>query len=292
MKVAFVGLGSMGLPIAKNLVAAGHALTVYNRTEARAEPLVALGAKAAASPAAAAQRVDALVTMVSDDAALEAVLGGDEGALAALPRGAVHAAMSTISPALARRLAVEHQAAGVGYVAAPVFGRPDAAAAKKLWTVVAGRGADIERCRPLFDAVGQGVLVVGEEPAQANVVKIAGNFLLAAAIEALGEAFALVRKHGIAPQRFLEIVNGHVLRSPIYENYGKIIAESRWEPAGFTLANGLKDTRLALRTAEEVSVPMPLASLIHDHYVSAVARGWEGIDWAALARVCAADAGL
>src|SRR5712691_11833033 len=292
MKTAFLGLGSMGLPLARHLLQAGHTVTVYNRTRARADLLKQLDPVIAESPAAAARGAEVLITMVADDAALDAVLFGDQGALAALPRGAIHVSMSTISPPLSRRLAERHRAAGQTYVAAPVFGRPQAAEAKQLWIVAAGPPAALERCRPLFDAMGQGTILAGEDPARANVIKLAGNFLLAAAIEALGEAFALGRKYGVPPAELLDVVNGRLFRSPIYENYGKLIAEERYEPAGFKLRYGLKDVRLALEAADEATVPMPLASLMRDRYLSAVARGWGDADWAALARVAAADAGL
>ena|SRR2546426_715832 len=291
MKVGFIGLGNMGAPIARNLLDAGHALTVYNRTQGRTAELAARGAQVADTPARAATGAEALVTMLADDEAVAATVL-DGGALSALGRGAAHISISTISARLSRRLAEAHRAAGQGYVAAPVFGRPDAAAAKRLWVVAAGPAETMARCRPLLEAIGQEVLVVGEDPAAANVVKIAGNFLLAAAIEALGEAFALVRKHGIAPTRFLEIANGKVLRSPVYENYGKLVAERRYEPAGFKLKHGLKDVRLALEAGDEMAVPLPLASLMRDHYLSAVARGWGEMDWAALARVSAVNAAV
>jgi 3-hydroxyisobutyrate dehydrogenase-like beta-hydroxyacid dehydrogenase len=223
---------------------------------------------------------------------VEEVIFGDDGVLAGLKAGAVHLSMSTISHLLSRRLADEHRSRRQSYVAAPVFGRPEAAEAAKLWIIAAGSGDAIERCRPVFDAMGQGVEIVGDDPPMANVLKLAGNFLLASAIEAMGEAFALVQKSGIEPKRFLEIVNGRLIRSPIYENYGKLIAERRWEPAGFKLRHGLKDVRLALLAAEEVTTPMPLASLIRDHYLSAMARGWGEIDWAALARVVEDNAGM
>ena len=161
--------------------------------------------------------------------------------------------MSTISPALSRRLAERHRAAGQAYLAAPVFGRPEAAEAKKLWIVVAGPAAAIDRCRPLLDAMGQGTIAVGEDPARANVIKVAGNLLIAAAIEAMGEAVALGRKYGIAPAELLDVVNGRVFRSPLYENYGKLIADERYEPAGFKLKHGLKDARLALAAGDEVA---------------------------------------
>ncbi len=292
MKTSFIGLGSMGLPMARNLLQAGHRLTVYNRTRARADQLASLHPVVAETAAAAARGADVLVTMLADDAALEGVMLGPDGALAALPRGAIHLSMSTVSPSLAHALAERHEGVGQLYVAAPVFGRPDAAEARKLWIVAAGPAQAIERCRPLLDALGQEVIPAGEEPARANVIKLAGNFLLAAAIEAMGEAFVLARKHGVAPADLLDVVNGRLFRSPIYENYGKLIAEERYEPAGFKLKHGLKDLRLALAAAESVAAPLPLASLMRDRYVSAVARGWSDSGWSALARVAAADAGL
>ena len=292
MKVGFIGLGSMGLPLARHALQAGHTVTVYNRTRDRAEPLRSLKPTIAATPAAAARGADVLLTMVADDDALETVMLGEDGALTGLGRGAVHVSLSTISPKLSRVLAVRHRAADQGYVAAPVFGRPEAAEAKKLWIVAAGPADALARCRPLLDELGQGVILAGADPARANVIKLAGNFLLAAAIEAMGEAFALARKYDIAPADLLEVVNGRLFRSPIYENYGKLIADERYEPAGFKLRYGLKDVRLVLGAADDVAAPMPLASLMRDRYLSAVARGWGEIDWAGLARVAAADAGL
>lgn len=292
MKIAFIGLGSMGLPMASNLLRAGHDLMVYNRTRSRAEALTEQGARVAESPRGAATGVEVLITMLADDGALEAVMSGKQGALQGLSRGAVHVSMSTISHSLSSRLGAEHQARDQSYVAAPVFGRPDAAQAAKLWIVAAGPAEAIERCGPLFDAMGQGVEVVGAEPPKANVVKLAGNFLLASAIEALGEAFALVRKHGVDPTRFLEVVNGKVVRSPVYENYGTLIVNQRYQPAGFKLRHGLKDIRLALGAGEELTVPLPLASLLRDEYLAAMARGWGDIDWAGLARLSAVNAGL
>ena len=292
MQIAFAGLGNMGLAMARLLFQAGHRLTVYNRTRSRADQLKDLKPVVAETPAAAARGADVLITMLADDDSLEAVTLGPDGALAALPARAIHISMSTISPALAARLAERHSAAGQVYVAAPVFGRPEAAAAKKLWIVAAGPADALDRCRPVLDALGQGVIVEGDDPPRANVIKLAGNFLLAAAIEAMGEAFALGRKYGIAPADLLDIVNGRLMRSPIYENYGKLIAEERYEPAGFKLKYGLKDIRLALGAAEQVAAPMPLASLIRDRYLAGMARGWGDIDWAALARVAAVDAGL
>ena len=291
MRISFIGLGSMGLPMAKNLLEAGFELTVYNRTRSRADELGRTGLRVAASPREAAQSADLLLTMLADDAAVESVMFGDEGALAGLKPNATHASMSTISHLLSRRLTNEHRSRRQHYLAAPVFGRPEAAEGGKLWIIAAGPGDAIELCRPAFAAMGQGVEIVGDDPPVANVLKLAGNFLLASAIEAMGETFTLVQKYGIEPGRFLEILNGRLFRSPIYENYGKLIAERRWEPAGFKLRHGLKDVRLALSAAEDVTTPMPLGSLIRDHYLSAMARGWGDNDWGALARVVEENAG-
>jgi 3-hydroxyisobutyrate dehydrogenase-like beta-hydroxyacid dehydrogenase len=292
MKVGFIGLGSMGLPMATNLLKAGHDLIVYNRTRSRAEGLAKQGGRSAGSPREAATGVEVLISMLADDAAVESVMFGDQGALAGLSRGATHASMSTIGHALSRRLDAEHETRGQSYIAAPVFGRPDAAQSAKLWIVTAGPAQAIERCRALFEAMGQGIEIVGDDPPKANVVKLAGNFILASAIEAMGEAFALVRKYGVEPSRFLEIVNGRLVRSPVYENYGTLIVNRRWEPAGFKLRHGLKDVRLALAAGDEATTPMPLASLVRDHYLAAMARGWSDIDWAGLARLSAVNAGL
>jgi 3-hydroxyisobutyrate dehydrogenase-like beta-hydroxyacid dehydrogenase len=292
MKISFIGLGSMGLPMARNLFQAGHELVVYNRTRNRAEELGKRGVRVAESPRDAAQGAELLISMLSDDAAVEEVMWGETGALPGLAPGAIHASMSTISHLLSRRLAEEHRSRRQDYVAAPVFGRPEAAEAAKLWIIAAGGAATIECCRPVFEAMGQGIEVVGDDPPMANVLKLAGNFLLASAIETLGEAFTLVQKYGIEPARFLEIVNGRLIRSPIYESYGKLIAGQKWEPAGFKLRHGLKDVRLVLAAAETVTTPMPVASLIRDHYLTAMARGWGDIDWAALARVVEENASL
>ena len=210
----------------------------------------------------------------------------------ALAPGAVHVSSSTISVALAARLAAAHEAAGQGFVSAPVFGRPEAAEAGTLWVVAAGREDLIARCRPLFDAVGQGVFVVGAEPPRANAVKLAGNFTIAALLETFGEAFALVRRHGIPPDEFLRIIDTALYQSPIYRVYGSRMAKAESEPAGFALRLGLKDVRLGLQAAGAVDVPMPLASLLRDHFVSAVARGKGDADWSALGEIIAANAGL
>jgi 3-hydroxyisobutyrate dehydrogenase-like beta-hydroxyacid dehydrogenase len=292
MRVGFVGLGRMGLPMARNLVRAGHEVAVYNRTRSRADALAQEGARAADTPADAAAGVEVVVTMLADDAAVEAVALGEGGILGALPPGAVHLGMSTVGVELSRRLAAEHGRAGQGYVAAPVFGRPEAAEGAKLWVVAAGAPEAVDRCEPVFDVVGQGMFRVGEEPEKASVVKLAGNFMLAGMIEALGEAMALGRKHGVEAPKLLGVLTSTLFNLPVYKNYGGMIAEGRFEPAGFALRLGLKDVRLVLEAADEVAVPMPLASLAHGHFLSGVARGYGDLDWAGMGRVIAENAGL
>jgi 3-hydroxyisobutyrate dehydrogenase-like beta-hydroxyacid dehydrogenase len=200
--------------------------------------------------------------------------------------------MSTISVALSDRLAEAHRNEGQAFVAAPVFGRPEAAAAAKLFVVAAGAEAELTRCQPLFDAIGQRTFIVGDKPSAANLVKLSGNFLLAAMIECLGEAFALVRKGGVDPHAYLEILTTTLFSAPAYKTYGTIIADQKYEPAGFKMSLGLKDIRLALAAADALATPMPVASLVHDHFLSGVAQGAGDSDWSALARLAAVNAGL
>ena len=279
MRIALIGTGNMGLPMARNLRRAGHAVAAWNRTRAKAEPLAAEGIKVAASIPEAVRGAEVVATMLADDAAVEEALAG--GILEALPAGAVHAGMSTVSVAFAKRATKEHAARGQAYVSAPVFGRPEAAAAAQLWVVAAGQSDHVARCAPLFEAVGRGVSVAGTEPCAANVVKLAGNFLIMAVIEAMGEAFALARASGIDARELLEVANNALFQSPLYANYGGIIAEKRFEPAGFRLGLALKDARLVSAAADAAHVPMPLASLVHDRLIRAVADGHGEIDWAA-----------
>jgi 3-hydroxyisobutyrate dehydrogenase-like beta-hydroxyacid dehydrogenase len=297
--IGFVGLGAMGRHMARNLAGAGHQVTAYNRTRDRAMALADVLSVASSVADVACDRT-LVVTMLADDAALEEVSFGrpdasghlTPGLLAGMPEGGVHVSMSTISPALSRRLTAAHRAAGQSFVAAPVFGRPEAAEAGKLWVVAAGAEEDLARCTPVFDAVGAGATLVGDEPWQANVVKLAGNFTIASMIETLGEAYALVRRAGVEPRSFLEVINGALYKSPLYQNYGTLIADERYSPAGFKLELGLKDVRLAQALADQLQVPMPLAGLLHDHMLSLVARGHGADDWSSFARVSADRAGL
>jgi len=290
MKVAFLGLGSMGRGMARNLLKGGHEVVVYNRTRARADELAKEGARVAEQPAAIA--ADIAITTVADDRALEQIVLAPQGLMAVLPKGGVHISMSTISAALAKRLAEMHREHGQTLVSAPVFGRPEAAEAAKLFIVAAGAAAAIERCRPLFDVMGQKTFVVGEEPVMANVTKLSGNFLIASVIECLGEAFSLGRKYGLEAEKMLDVYTNSLFAAPVYKTYGTIIAQQKWEPAGFRLRLGLKDVRLALAAADSEAVPMPVASFIHDSFLSAVARGMGEQDWAALAKLAPERAGL
>ena len=292
MKVGFIGLGNMGSAMARNLIKAGHTLLVYNRTRSRAEELRKQGAEVAAIPGEAASRAEAVITMLADDQAVESVVFGSEGILQSLPADSIHIGMSTISVALSRRLAIAHAEKKQNYVAAPVFGRPDAAAAANLFIVVAGARQQIERCQSLFDAMGQKTFAAGEEAPQANVVKLTGNFLITTVIEGLAEAFALARKSRIDPSLLLEILTGSLFPAPVYKNYGAMIAAQKFEPAGFKLRLGAKDNRLVLVAAEEVAVPMPMASLLRDHFLAATAQGLSDADWSAVARIAYQSAGL
>ncbi len=292
MKVAFIGLGNMGEPIARNLLAAGHEVIAYNRTRSRAEELSKGGARITASAGEAAAQAEVAMTMLADDSAVEQVVFGSGGVLDALSPGAVHLSLSTISVDFAERLTAAHAQRGQQYISAPVFGRPGAAAESKLFVVAAGAKSAVERCQPLFDAIGQRTFVVGEQPSAANVVKVAGNFMVACVIEGLGEAVALARKHGIQASAFVEMMTESIFPAPVYKIYGQHIADENFEPAGFRLALGLKDVRLALAAAEKAAVPMPFASVLRDRALSGMARGMADLDWSSMARLAAEAAGL
>jgi len=291
MDLGFIGLGNMGQAIARNLLKAGHRVTVYNRTRSHAEALQGDGAIVADSPAAASAGA-LVITMLADDRAVDSVVFGEGGVLGALGKDAIHVSMSTITVALSERLAEAHRDAGQGYVAAPVFGRPEMAAAAKLFVVAAGAPATLARCQPVFDAVGQRTFVLGETPSAANLVKLSGNFLIASVIECLGETVALMRKAGIDPHAYLEVMTSTLFSAPVYKTYGALIAEEKYQPAGFKMPLGLKDIRSILAAAEANGVPMPVASLIRDQFISGIARGGAELDWSALARIAAENAGL
>jgi 3-hydroxyisobutyrate dehydrogenase-like beta-hydroxyacid dehydrogenase len=292
MNIAFIGLGNMGSAMATNLLKAGHTLTVYNRTRARADALKSLGARVVSTPGEAAAGAEIAITMLADDHALESVVFGKGSVLDSLPPNAIHVSMSTISVALSRRLAFAHAERKQHYVSAPVFGRPEAAAAAKLFIIAAGPAAQIERCRPLFDAMGQKTFIAGDDASGANLMKLAGNFLITAVIEGLAESFALVRKAGLDANLFQEILTSSLFNAPIYKTYGALINSQKFEPAGFKLPLGLKDNRLLLAAAEENSVAMPMASLIRDRFLAALGQGMGELDWSAISKLSANDAGL
>jgi 3-hydroxyisobutyrate dehydrogenase-like beta-hydroxyacid dehydrogenase len=289
MKIAFIGLGNMGHAMAKNLTQSGHQLTVWNRTRSRADGLNAILAD---TPADAARDVDVAITMLADDPALDSVIFGSGGFLETLPFGATHISMSTISVDLSRRMNHAHAERKQHYISAPVFGRPAAAAAAKLFIVVAGPEAVVQKFDPLFASMGQRTFNVGTDPIQANIIKLSGNFLIANIVESLGEAIALTRKYGVDPNVFVDFLTNSLFNAPIFKIYGELIASEKYTPPGFKLRLGLKDTRLVLAAADSVEVPLPSASTIHDRYLAALAAGKGDLDWSALAQLAADQAGL
>ncbi len=291
MNIGFIGLGNMGHGMATNLLKAGHQITVYNRSPGKAEALVQQGAIAARNVAEASTG-EVVFTMLSDDEAVENVTFGENGIVASLAPGATHVSSSTISVALSERLAAAHAEAGQQYAAAPVFGRPEAASAAKLFVIAAGAPQVLEPLVPLFDAIGQRTFVVSDQPHTANLVKLSGNFLLASAIETVSEAVALVGKAGVNRQQYVDILTSTLFAVPAYQIYGGLIARQEFEPAGMAASLGLKDVRLVLAAAEGLQVPLPVASVLRDRLLTLVATGGGHLDWSALATLADRDAGL
>lgn len=290
MKIGVIGLGNMGSGMAANLLKAGHEVTVYNRTPGKAQALLAQGARSAAQPADACGG-DAVMTMLADDAAVESVVLGDAGVIGSLLRRAIHISSSTISVALSQKMAAAHAAAGQRFVSAPVFGRPDAAAAGKLFVAVAGAPDAVDDSMPLLEAIGQKTFRFGNNPADANLVKLSGNFLISSVIEALGEAMALVGKAGLDQHKYVDFLTSTLFNAPVYKTYGGMIADKKFQPAGFAAPLGFKDNRLVLAAAETLRVPLPLASLIYNRFLTLLARGGESLDWSAFSQLAAEDAG-
>jgi 3-hydroxyisobutyrate dehydrogenase-like beta-hydroxyacid dehydrogenase len=288
MKIGFLGLGQMGHGMAANLIKAGHEVTVYNRSRDKA---VGLDAPIAATPGQAAAGKEVVFTMLAHDAALSAVLHGPDGVIAHLPAGAIHVSSSTISVATAEALAAEHAKAGQKFVAAPVFGRPDAAAAGKLFIAAAGAAGELALLQPLFDAIGQRTFVLSDTPSRANLVKLSGNFLIASVIESLGEALALVGKGGVDQQAYLEMLTSTLFNAPVYKTYGQLLVDQKFEPAGFAAPLGQKDIRLVLAAGEALNVPLPLASLLRDRFLALMAQGGGNLDWSAIGHLAAKDSG-
>jgi 3-hydroxyisobutyrate dehydrogenase-like beta-hydroxyacid dehydrogenase len=289
--IGVIGLGGMGGGMAGRLLETGHAVTVFNRTASAAAPFVARGATQAATPADAA-KAGTIITMVANDAALEQMASGPGGFLDALPKGGVHISSSTISVALAASLAERHAARGSHFVAAPVFGRPDAAAGGKLWIMTSGPAAAKAQVRPILETLSQGIEDLGESPEAAPTGKIAGNFLIAAATEAMGEAFALLAKSGVDARAWHALLSRGPFACPIYANYGRFILDRAFSPPGFKLTLGAKDIGLALAAGQDKQVPLPFASILRDRFLASVAQGRADLDWTSIAVNAARDAGL
>jgi 3-hydroxyisobutyrate dehydrogenase-like beta-hydroxyacid dehydrogenase len=278
-KIGFIGLGNMGLPMAKNLLKAGYTIQVYNRTASKADDLDQAEITICASPEEAARDVQYVITMLAEDAILEEAVNGEKGLLKSLKAGAVHISMSSISPETSVKLTALHKATGTHYLTAPVFGRPEAAAAQKLWICTSGDSSLKEAAKPILESMGQGIVDFGEEPGNANVVKITGNFMIMASMEMMAEAFTLGEKNGIDPKKLADFFGSTLFNAPIYQNYGKLIANKQYEPVGFKAKLGLKDARLAFTLSQKSETPMPLAAAIHNRLLTAIAKGWGERDW-------------
>ena len=289
MKIGFIGLGNMGSAMAMNLLKAGHDVRVYNRTAEKAKRLLEQGARVAVNPAETSD-ADVVFTMLADDHAVESVTFGESGILANLRPGSIHISSSTISVALSQKLAAGHEKHNQRFISAPVFGRPEAAETAKLFVVVAGPDDAVKRCTPLFDAIGQRTFCFGEQPSVANLVKLSGNFLIASVIESLGEAMALASKAGIDQHEYVDFLTSTLFDAPIYKTYGGLIADKKFQPAGFAALLGLKDVHLALEAGEQFLVPLPLASLIRDR-LALLARGGDSLDWSAISQIAVEDSG-
>jgi 3-hydroxyisobutyrate dehydrogenase-like beta-hydroxyacid dehydrogenase len=290
MTIGVIGLGNMGSGIAGNLLKGGHQVIAYNRSQDKVDALAEQGATPARSVAEACA-ADVVISMLTNDEAVEAVTFGDGGILAHLARGATHVSSSTISVALAERLTAAHAEAGQQFVAAPVFGRPEAAQAGQLLVVAAGEQDTLAALDGVFDAIGQRTFEVSEQPKAASLIKLSGNFLIAAVIESLGEAMALVAKSGVDKQQYLDILTSTLFGAPVYKTYGGLIANEKFAPPGFAAPLGAKDVRLVLAAAERLNVPLPIASLLRDRFIALLANGGGDLDWSAVGALAAWEAG-
>ena len=292
MKVGFIGLGRMGQGMARRLLDAGHDLVVYNRTAQKTAELAKAGAKVAASIAEVGKGCEVVISMLADDPALEAVVLAENGLASALAKGAVHMAMGTHGVATIRKLSGVHANNGQQLVSAPVLGRPDRAAAGELGIIVAGPAKALERCRVLLPAMGRRIFEAGEDPIAATSLKVANNFVLGCAIEAMGEAFALVRKHNVPASILYDVLTEVLFAAPAYKVYGKIIADQDYDKVGITAVLGLKDCNLALAASEAARVPLPSASVWRDKLLAAIAQGHGERDWSVMALEQARASGL
>lgn len=290
MKIGFIGLGQMGTAFAGLLLKAGHSVTVWNRSPDAVKVLSAEGAVAAKTPAEAMQG-EVLFSMLASDQAMQDI-GLDAVLLEKAAKNLIHVNLATISPAFARALAAAHESRGLGYVAAPVFARPEAAAKGLAVVIVAGADKDVAKVEPLLAQIGRRTVRAGDVPEMANLFKVAGNFMIMSAVETLGEAFALLRKGGVDARLFLDTMTEGIFAAPVYKNYGKQILDEAYEPAGFYLRLGLKDANLVKAASDELEAPMPLLDLVRGHYEEAMKKGWSEKDWAALGALAAEKAGL
>jgi 3-hydroxyisobutyrate dehydrogenase-like beta-hydroxyacid dehydrogenase len=292
MDIGYVGLGGMGHAMASNLIGKGHTLRVWNRSPGKAAGLVAQGATLVEHPGQAVESSGIVFTMVADDAALEQVVGGPDGIAAKLGPGGIHVSMSTVSPETTRRLAALHAERGAAFIAAPVFGRPTAAAAAMLFILCAGDAAARETIVPLLETMGQRVFQLGPDPAAASIVKLSGNFMIMGVIEAMAEAATLCEKYGVERTAMMDVMTQSIFATPLYVNYGKLIAGHDYANPGFKLSLGFKDANLVLDAATKARVPMPLASMMHDRFLSALAKDRGELDWTAAALNVSEEAGL
>jgi 3-hydroxyisobutyrate dehydrogenase-like beta-hydroxyacid dehydrogenase len=292
MELGYVGLGGMGHAMASNLIGKGHTLRVWNRSPGKAADLVAQGATLVEHPGQAVASDGIVFTMVADDAALEQVVGGPDGIAATLGPGGIHVSMSTVSPETTRKLAALHAERGAAFIAAPVFGRPTAAAAAMLFILVAGEAGAREKIVPLLETMGQRVFPLGDDPVAASVVKLSGNFMIMGVIEAMAEAATLCEKYGVERAAMMDVMTQSIFATPLYVNYGRLIAQHDYANPGFKLSLGFKDANLVMAAARKAHVPMPLASMMHDRFISAMAKDRGELDWTAAALNVSEDAGL
>lgn len=292
MEIGYVGLGGMGHAMASNLIGKGHTLRVWNRSPGKAADLVAQGATLVDHPGQAVESDGIVFTMVADDAALEQVVGGPDGIAATLGPGGIHVSMSTVSPETTRKLAALHAERGAGFIAAPVFGRPTAAAAAMLFILVAGEAGARDKVLPLLETMGQRLFPLGDDPVAASIVKLSGNFMIMGVIEAMAEAATLCEKYGVARSAMMDVMTQSIFATPLYVNYGKLIAQHDYVNPGFKLSLGFKDATLVMAAARKAHVPMPLASMMHDRFLSAMAKDRGELDWTAAALNVSEEAGL
>ena len=294
-EIGFIGLGHMGKAMAANLAAAKRPVIAYVRRKDQIASLKSLGLSVTTDMSDLLE-CELVITMLPDDDAVRDVVFGSkedrlDGLAAGMMPGAIHLSISTVSTACTSQLAAEHVRQAQGYVAAPVFGNPDAAKARQLFIVAAGAPADVARCQPIFDCLGQRTFVVGPDPQEANLIKLLGNMMTATTLEMLAETVAVVRKRGLEPRSFVEIMTNTMFGGRAHRIYGDKIVQQTYAP-GFMLPLVLKDVRLALAEAEKAGTPMPSVAVVRDRLITAIARGYGGLDWTVLGQIAAEEAGL